>query len=101
MSEILVAYFSASGVTAYAAERLSIAVNGDLYEIKPAIPYEKKDLNWMNPFSRSTREMKGKMPYPELADKNADISGHSLIFLCFPIWWYKTPTIINRFSGKL
>lgn len=41
--------------------------------------------------------MKGKMPYPELTDKNADISGYSLIFLCFPIWWYKAPAIINRF----
>lgn len=106
MSKILVAYFSASGVTANAAKELATAVNGDLYEIKPAVPYEKKDLNWMNPLARSTKEMNGKLPYPELADTNADVAGHSSIFLCFPIWWYKAPTIINRFlesydfSGK-
>lgn len=106
MSENLVAYFSASGVTADAAKKLAKAVGADLYEIKPAVPYQPKDLNWMNPFSRSTREMKGKLPYPELADQDADIEGHSVIFLGFPIWWYTAPTIINRFlesydfSGK-
>lgn len=106
MSDILVAYFSASGVTAGAAKKLADVTGGDLYEIRPEIPYKEKDLNWMNPFSRSTKEMKGKLPYPELADYNADIKEHSLILLGFPIWWHIAPTIINRFlesydfSGK-
>lgn len=106
MSEILVAYFSATGTTAAAAKQLAEAAGADLYEIKPAVPYEQKDLNWMNPFSRSTKEMKGKLPYPELYDRDADIAGHRVIFLGFPIWWYRAPTIINRFlesydfSGK-
>ena len=106
MSEILVAYFSATGTTAAAAKQLAEAAGADLYEIKPAVPYEQKDLNWMNPFSRTTKEMKGKLPYPELADRDADIAGHRVIFLGFPIWWYRAPTIINRFlesydfSGK-
>lgn len=97
MSEILVAYFSATGTTANAAKRLAAAAGADLYEIKPAVPYQSKDLNWMNPFSRSTREMKGKLPYPELADHDADVAGHSTIFHGFPIWWHTAPTIINRF----
>ena len=97
MSEILVAYFSATGTTANVAKQLAAATGADLYEIKPAVPYQSKDLNWMNPFSRSTREMKGKLPYPELADVDADIAGHDLIFLGFPIWWYRAPTIVNRF----
>lgn len=106
MSDILIAYFSASGVTANTAKKLAEASDGDLYEIKPKIPYTEKDLNWMNPFARSTKEMKGKLPYPDLADYNADINSHSLILLGFPIWWYVAPTIINRFlesydfSGK-
>ena len=86
MSEILVAYFSATGTTAAAAKQLAEAAGADLYEIKPAVPYEQKDLNWMNPFSRTTKEMKGKLPYPELADRDADIAGHRVIFLGFPIW---------------
>ena len=97
MSDILVAYFSATGTTAYAAKRLAEATGGDLFEIEPEIPYTQKDLNWMNPFARSTREMKGKLPYPEIKNNDADIENHSVILLCFPIWWYIAPTIINRF----
>lgn len=97
MSKILVAYFSASGVTANVAKSLAEATGGDLYEIKPETPYTQKDLNWMNPLARSTKEMKGKLPYPALADKDLDISGYSTILLGFPIWWYVAPTIINSF----
>ena len=35
MSKALVAYFSASGVTAKVAEKLAGAIGADLYEIKP------------------------------------------------------------------
>ena len=40
----LVAYFSATGTTAKAAKALASAVGGDLYEIKPAVPYTSADL---------------------------------------------------------
>lgn len=106
MSRKLVAYFSASGVTAKAAKELAQAADADLYEIKPAVPYTKEDLNWMDVGSRSTREMKGGLPYPALADHGAPIESHDVIFLGFPIWWYVAPTIINaflesyNFSGK-
>ena len=68
--------------------------------------YTSADLNWNNPKSRSSVEMKDKSSRPELADRKADISGHDVIFLGFPIWWYVAPTIINTFlesydfSGK-
>lgn len=97
MSKILVAYFSASGVTANVAKSLAEAAGGNLYEIKPETPYTQKDLNWLNPLARSTKEMKRKLPHPALADKNLDISGYSTILLGFPIWWYAAPTIINSF----
>lgn len=48
MSKKLVAYFSASGVTKSAAERLAKAAGADLFEIKPAQPYSKADLDWTN-----------------------------------------------------
>ena len=48
MSKVLVAYFSASGSTSKLANTLAAAANADLYEIRPAIPYENKDLNWMD-----------------------------------------------------
>ena len=46
--KILVAYFSASGVTAKAARKLSEAAGADLYEIKPKVPYSSADLDWTN-----------------------------------------------------
>lgn len=106
MSKILVAYFSASGKTAKAAENLAKVIGADLYEIKPAVPYTQADLNWMDKKSRSSVEMSDKTSRPALADTKADISGHDTILLGFPIWWYVAPTIINSFlesydfSGK-
>ncbi len=97
MRNILVAYFSASGVTADAAEKLAKAAGGDLYEIKPAVPYTKADLDWMDKSSRSSIEMSDKSSRPALAAQDADIAGYDTILLGFPIWWYTAPTIINTF----
>ena len=93
----LVAYFSASGTTAKAAKVLAKAADADLYEIKPAIPYTRADLNWMYKDSRSSVEMSDKHSRPALADTDAPIAGHDVIFLGFPIWWYVAPTIVNTF----
>lgn len=93
----LVAYFSASGTTAKAAKVLAKAAGADLYEIKPAVPYTRADLNWMDKGSRSSVEMNDKNSRPALADTEAPIAGHDVIFLGFPIWWYVAPTIINTF----
>ena len=93
----LVAYFSASGTTAKAAKVLAKAADADLYEIKPAIPYTSADLNWMDKGSRSSVEMSDKHSRPALADTDAPIAGHDVIFLGFPIWWYVAPTIVNTF----
>ena len=106
MSKKLVAYFSASGVTAAAAKTLAEAANADLYEIKPAVPYTKADLNWMDKQSRSSLEMQNKTFRPVIADTDAKIADYDVIFVGFPIWWYVAPTIINTFlesydfSGK-
>ena len=93
----LVAYFSATGTTAKAAKALAKAVGGDLYEIKPAVPYTSADLDWTNKSSRSSLEMKDANSRPALADTNAPVAGHDVIFLGFPVWWYVAPTILNTF----
>ena len=106
MSKTLVAYFSASGTTARVAKELAQAAGADLYEIRPAVPYTKADLNWMDKNSRSSVEMNDKSSRPSLADRDADIAAYDTILLGFPIWWYVAPTIINTFlesydfSGK-
>ena len=106
MSKKLVAYFSASGITADVAGKLAEAAGADLYEIRPQVPYTNEDLNWMDSNSRSSLEMKDKDCRPAMADTNAHISDYDTIFLGFPIWWYTAPMIIHTFletydfSGK-
>lgn len=97
MSKKLVAYFSASGVTAGVAKTLAQSIGADIYEIKPKVPYTRADLNWNDKNARSTLEMRDKSSRPELADTNAKISEYDVIFLGFPVWWYVAPTIINTF----
>ena len=102
----LVAYFSASGSTARLAQTLAAAAEAALYEIKPAVAYERKDLNWMDKKARSTVEMQDPNCRPALADTAAPVAEADVIFLGFPIWWYREPSLIDSFldaydfSGK-
>ncbi len=97
MSKKLVAYFSASGVTERLAKTLAETVGADLFEIKPAVPYTKADLNWMDKSARSTIEMNDPASRPEIAEKLGNMGDYDTIFVGFPIWWYVAPTIINTF----
>lgn len=102
----LVAYFSASGVTKNAAERLAKAAGAHLFEIKPALSYTSADLDWTNKKSRSSIEMNNPNSRPEIAERLPNMEDYDAIFIGFPIWWYVAPTIINTFiesydfSGK-
>lgn len=106
MNNKLVAYFSASGVTAKAAKKLAEAAAADLYEIRPAVPYTAADLNWMDKKSRSSLEMGDPSSRPEITGRVEDMDAYDVVFLGFPIWWYVAPSIINtfleqyNFSGK-
>ena len=93
----LVTYFSASGVTAALAKRLAEAIDAPIYEIKPAVPYTREDLNWMNKQSRSSLEMNDKSCRPALADHDAPVANADIIFVGFPVWWYREPSIIDTF----
>ena len=97
MSKKLVAYFSASGTTKTAAERLAKAAGADLFEIKPAIPYTSADLNWMDKKSRSSVEMNDPDSRPEIAETMPNMADYNTVFIGFPIWWYVAPHIIHTF----
>ena len=107
MSKILVAYFSASGVTADVAEKLAEAVGADLFEIVPEVPYTKSDLNWMSKKSRSSVEMNDRSSRPAIAKVCVSMNEYDVVFVGFPIWWYREPSIIDTFieaydfSGKV
>lgn len=93
----LVAFFSASGVTKKYAMSLVSHLKADYYEITPSKLYSKLDLNYENPMSRSSIEMRKKDARPEFIKRNIDISKYERIYLGFPIWWYTAPRIINTF----
>ena len=81
MSKRLVAYFSASGVTAKVAENLADAIGADIFEIQPEVPYTKADLNWMDKKSRSTIEMSDPTSRPAIAAKRDNMDEYDTIFV--------------------
>jgi len=93
----LVAYFSATGTTKGVAERLAGAIGADIVEIKPAKPYTAADLNWHDKQSRSSVEMADRASRPAIADTTADLANYDVVFVGFPIWWYREPSIIDTF----
>lgn len=97
MGKILVAYFSATGVTKELAEKLASAAGADLHEIKPKTEYTSADLGWTDKGSRSSIEMKDKSFRPEITGSVANMEAYDTIFVVFPIWWYVAPTIVNTF----
>ena len=106
MAKTLVAYFSASGVTAGMAEKLADAIGADIYEIEAAEKYSDADLDWMNKKSRSSIEMEDRNCRPAITGSVADMSQYDRVFVGFPVWWYREPSIIDTFmeaydfSGK-
>ena len=106
MADTLVAYFSASGVTAKLAEKLANAIGADAFEIVPEAPYTQADLNWMDKKSRSTVEMNDRSSRPSIKSVVENMDQYKTVFVGFPIWWYREPSIIDTFmesydfSGK-
>ena len=103
----LVVYFSATGTTKAAAQRLAKELGADLYEITPEQPYTAADLDWRDKTSRSTVEMKDKSSRPAIKGKCENIADYDTVWIGFPVWWYTAPTIVNTFieahdlSGKV
>ena len=97
MKKTLVAYFSATGTTKAAAQKLADEFNADLYEIAPEEPYTDADLNWRDKNSRSTIEMKDKSSRPAIKGHCDNIADYDTVWIGFPVWWYTAPTIVNTF----
>ena len=106
MKKALVAYFSASGVTEKLAVKLAHGTGTDLFEIQAQEPYTEADLDWQNSRSRSSLEMKDRSSRPVIAGRVEDMAQYDVVFVGFPIWWYREPSIIDTFleaydfSGK-
>lgn len=99
-SEVLVAYFSATGTTKGVAERIAAVTGGDLYEILAAEPYSDADLNYNDSSSRSTKEQNDKSARPEIGSEDISLDGYTTVYLGFPIWWGEEPRILDTFVEK-
>lgn len=105
-SDILIAYFSATGTTRTLAGDISEVTGGDLYEIVPEIPYTSDDLNYSDNNSRSSREQNDESIRPVISGGLENMNQYDTIFLGYPIWWGEAPRIIHTFmesydfSGK-
>ena len=99
MEKVLICYFSASGTTKRVANSIASSINGDLFEIEPKEKYTDEDLNWMNKQSRSSIEMNENIK-PEIVIKDINLDDYETVLLGFPIWWYKEPTIIDKFLDE-
>ncbi len=99
-SDVLVAYFSATGNTKRVAETIASVTGGDLYEIVPAEPYSDADLNWNDDNSRTTKEQDDKSARPEIGSEDVSLEGYTTVYLGFPIWWGEEPRIMDTFVEK-
>ena len=106
MKRTLIVYFSATGTTKAAAQKLAKEFNADLYEIAPEQPYTDADLDWRDKQSRSTIEIQDKSSRPAINGHCENIAQYDTVWIGFPVWWYVAPTIVNTFieahdlSGK-
>lgn len=104
-SKTLVAYYSATGTTAKAAEDIAKSTGGELYEIVPEQVYTEADLDYENENSRSAVENKNPDMRPAIK-KGLDLAQFDKVYLGFPVWWDKAPLVVYTFldsydfSGK-
>lgn len=96
-TKAIVCYFSATGTTKAAAERIAGLAGADILEIVPAEPYTQADLDWTDSLSRSSVEMRNPDSRPELKVSTADLEPYSVVFIGYPNWWNSHPTLINTF----
>lgn len=101
MNKTLVVYFSASGVTKRAAQALAIQLQSDILEIIPKQIYTNEDLNWNNPNSRSSIEIKDLNYRPEIEDIKVNINNYDTLYILFPIWWGIAPNVVKTFLDKI
>ena len=104
--KVLVAVFSASGVTRRIGQEIARISGGDFFEIEPEEHYTAADLDWMDRNSRSSVEMNDASARPAVRNRVPDMDSYDTVIIGFPIWWGIAPRIIETFleeydfSGK-
>ena len=96
-TDVLVAYFSATGNTENIAEQLAGILDADLYEIVPQVPYTSEDLNYSNSDCRANQEQNDPTARPAISGSVENMEDYEVIFLGYPIWWGDAPKILSTF----
>ncbi len=100
MGKVLVTYFSVSGVSKIAAERIAGFVDADVVEIAPKTRYGSDDINYQNPESRSCKENADQACRPEIEEFTVNVADYDTVFVGFPIWWNAEPRVVDTFLEK-
>ena len=93
--KVLIAYYSYSGNTRAAAEKIQSVTGGDLFEIIPVKEYSK-DYNAVVQLAQIEKQ---KDIRPELKD-NGNIENYDIIFIGTPVWWYTMASPVKTFLTK-
>ena len=101
-AKILVAYYSYSGNTRFAAEEIQKATSGTLFEIVPVKAYST---DYNECVAEAKKEIRAGVK-PELKSVTPDLSKYDVIFVGTPNWWSTmAPPVLTflssyDFSGK-
>lgn len=96
-TRVAVIYFSCTGNTRTAAERIRDLTGADLMELVPEQPYTSQDLDYNDESCRANQEQKDPAARPRIAGQPLDLSQYGTIYLGYPIWQGTAPRIINTF----
>ncbi len=96
-TRVAVIYFSCTGNTRTAAERIRDLTGADLIELVPEQPYTSQDLDYNDESCRANQEQKDPAARPRIAGQPLDLSQYGTIYLGYPIWQGTAPRIINTF----
>ena len=96
----IVVYFSASGNTRAAAEKIAELTGFDLMEIVPEEKYTEADLNWHDGESRTSVEKDDESIRPAIKPDTKNLADYDTVFLGYPIWWGTAPKVLWNFVEK-
>ena len=85
--KVLVAYFSWSGNTKYAAQYIAQKLGADEFEIIREKPYPTE----YTPCTEDAKAEKEAGERPAIKGKVENMAQYDVVFVCVPVWWYTAP----------
>ena len=96
MSKLLVAYFSKSGITKAAAEKIARVGDGTLFEI---VTEKKYPAGYAATVIVAKKEQLVH-ELPAIVSHVDDFESYDTVALGFPVWWFTCPRVILTFLSQ-